>query len=85
MSGVIVGGVLGVAGVTLRLEATQGAPAASGGASGKANLPAAAAGTFTLGGDLVVNRMSGGTTVTSSEGYREPVRHYLERLKLAPA
>jgi two-component system LytT family response regulator len=31
---------------------------------------------------LVVN---GGTTVTSSEGYREPVRQYLERLKLAPA
>ena len=30
---------------------------------------------------LVVN---GGTTVTSSEGYRDPVRHYLERLKLAP-
>jgi two-component system LytT family response regulator len=30
---------------------------------------------------LVVN---GGTTVTSSEGYREPVRQYLERLKLAP-
>jgi two-component system LytT family response regulator len=27
----------------------------------------------------------GGTTVTSSEGYREPVRQYLERLKLAPA
>lgn len=31
---------------------------------------------------LVVN---GGTTVTSSEGYRDPVRQYLERLKLAPA
>jgi two-component system LytT family response regulator len=28
---------------------------------------------------------AGGTTVTSSEGYREPVRQYLERLKLAPA
>jgi two-component system LytT family response regulator len=28
--------------------------------------------------------VAGGTTVTSSEGYREPVRHYLERLKLAP-
>jgi two-component system, LytTR family, response regulator len=27
----------------------------------------------------------GGTTVTSSEGFREPVRAYLERLKLAPA
>jgi hypothetical protein len=29
--------------------------------------------------------MAGGTTVTSSEGYREPVRQYLEQLKLAPA
>ena len=28
--------------------------------------------------------VAGGTTVTSSEGYREPVRHDLERLKLAP-
>ena len=28
---------------------------------------------------------AGGTTVTSSEGFREPVRQYLERLKLAPA
>jgi two-component system, LytTR family, response regulator len=28
---------------------------------------------------------AGGTTVTSSEGFREPVRSYLERLKLAPA
>jgi two-component system, LytTR family, response regulator len=28
---------------------------------------------------------TGGTTVTSSEGFREPVRQYLERLKLAPA
>ena len=28
---------------------------------------------------------AGGTTVTSSEGYRDPVRQYLERLKLAPA
>jgi two-component system, LytTR family, response regulator len=27
---------------------------------------------------------AGGTTVTSSEGFREPVRQYLERLKLAP-
>jgi two-component system LytT family response regulator len=27
----------------------------------------------------------GGTTVTSSEGFRDPVRQYLERLKLAPA
>jgi len=29
--------------------------------------------------------VAGGTTVTSSEGFREPVRQYLERLKLAPA
>ncbi|HUL45719.1 MAG TPA: response regulator [Steroidobacteraceae bacterium] len=28
---------------------------------------------------------AGGTTVTSSEGFRDPVRQYLERLKLAPA
>jgi two-component system LytT family response regulator len=35
-------------------------------------------------GDFILV-LSGGTTVTSSEGYREPVRHYLERLKLAPA
>jgi two-component system, LytTR family, response regulator len=28
---------------------------------------------------------NGGTTVTSSEGFRDPVRQYLERLKLAPA
>jgi two-component system, LytTR family, response regulator len=28
---------------------------------------------------------AGGATVTSSEGFREPVRQYLERLKLAPA
>jgi two-component system LytT family response regulator len=35
-------------------------------------------------GDFILV-MTGGTTVTSSEGYREPVRHYLERLKLAPA
>ncbi len=35
-------------------------------------------------GDFILV-MAGGATVTSSEGYREPVRHYLERLKLAPA
>jgi len=35
-------------------------------------------------GDFILV-MAGGTTVTSSEGYREPVRQYLERLKLAPA
>ncbi len=28
---------------------------------------------------------AGGATVTSSEGFRDPVRQYLERLKLAPA
>jgi len=28
---------------------------------------------------------AGGTTITSSEGFRDPVRQYLERLKLAPA
>jgi two-component system, LytTR family, response regulator len=35
-------------------------------------------------GDFILV-VAGGTTVTSSEGYREPVRQYLERLKLAPA
>ena len=35
-------------------------------------------------GDFILV-MAGGTTVTSSEGYREPVRQYFERLKLAPA
>ncbi len=35
-------------------------------------------------GDFILV-LAGGATVTSSEGYREPVRHYLERLKLAPA
>jgi two-component system, LytTR family, response regulator len=34
-------------------------------------------------GDFILV-VAGGTTVTSSEGYREPVRQYLERLKLAP-
>src|SRR6202521_3380851 len=35
-------------------------------------------------GDFILV-VAGGTTVTSSEGFREPVREYLERLKLAPA
>lgn len=35
-------------------------------------------------GDFILV-VAGGTTVTSSEGFREPVRTYLERLKLAPA
>lgn len=35
-------------------------------------------------GDFILV-MSGGTTVTSSEGYRDPVRQYLQTLKLAPA
>jgi two-component system, LytTR family, response regulator len=35
-------------------------------------------------GDFILV-VAGGTTVTSSEGFREPVRLYLERLKLAPA
>jgi two-component system LytT family response regulator len=34
-------------------------------------------------GDFILV-VAGGTTVTSSEGYREPVRQYFERLKLAP-
>jgi pyridoxine 4-dehydrogenase len=72
MSGVV-GGILGVAGATSRLEATQAAPAAPGGASGGANLPAAAAGTFTIGGDLTVNRMGfGAMRVTGPEIWGEP-------------
>jgi two-component system LytT family response regulator len=35
-------------------------------------------------GDFILVTV-GGTTVTSSEGFREPVRQYLGRLKLAPA
>ncbi len=35
-------------------------------------------------GDFILV-VCGGTTVTSSEGFRDPVRAYLERLKLAPA
>ncbi|HEY3785476.1 MAG TPA: LytTR family DNA-binding domain-containing protein [Steroidobacteraceae bacterium] len=35
-------------------------------------------------GDFILV-LAGGTTVTSSEGYREPVREYLERLKIGPA
>jgi two-component system, LytTR family, response regulator len=35
-------------------------------------------------GDFILV-VSGGTTVTSSEGFRDAVRQYLERLKLAPA
>jgi len=35
-------------------------------------------------GDFILV-VSGGTTVTSSEGFRDSVRQYLERLKLAPA
>jgi two-component system LytT family response regulator len=34
-------------------------------------------------GDFILV-MAGGTTVTSSEGFREPVRQYLHTLKLAP-
>jgi len=35
-------------------------------------------------GDFILV-VAGGTTVTSSEGFRESVRQYIERLKLAPA
>ena len=35
-------------------------------------------------GDFILV-VTGGTTVTSSEGFRDSVRQYLERLKLAPA
>jgi two-component system LytT family response regulator len=35
-------------------------------------------------GDFILV-LEGGTTVTSSEGFRDPVRHYLEGLKISPA
>jgi two-component system LytT family response regulator len=35
-------------------------------------------------GDFILV-LAGGTTVTSSEGFRDPVRQYIERLKIAPA
>jgi len=35
-------------------------------------------------GDFILV-LSGGTTVTSSEGFRDAVRQYLERLKISPA
>jgi two-component system LytT family response regulator len=35
-------------------------------------------------GDFILV-MAGGTTLTSSEGFRDPVRQYLQTLKLAPA
>jgi len=35
-------------------------------------------------GDFILV-LAGGTTVTSSEGFRDPVRQYLDRLKLNPA
>ncbi|HVO44826.1 MAG TPA: LytTR family transcriptional regulator DNA-binding domain-containing protein [Steroidobacteraceae bacterium] len=34
-------------------------------------------------GDFILV-LAGGTTVTSSEGYRDPVREYLERLRIGP-
>jgi two-component system, LytTR family, response regulator len=35
-------------------------------------------------GDFILV-LAGGTTVTSSEGHRDAVREYLDRLKLGPA
>jgi two-component system LytT family response regulator len=35
-------------------------------------------------GDFILV-LGGGTTVTSSEGFRDAVREYLERLKISPA
>ncbi len=75
------GGVLGVAGVTRLVEAAHGARAAPDGASGAsaapaaavARPPAAAAGTFTIGGDLVVNRMGfGAMRITGAGIWGEP-------------
>ncbi len=75
------GGVLGVAGVTRLVETAHGARAAPDGASGAsaapaaavARPPAAAAGTFTIGGDLVVNRMGfGAMRITGAGIWGEP-------------
>ena len=69
---VLMGGVLGMAGVRGFVEAAQAANSA-GGASAAARPPAAAAGTFTIGGDLVVNRMGfGAMRITGPDIWGEP-------------
>jgi pyridoxine 4-dehydrogenase len=78
---VITGGVLGVAGVT-RFAGTAHAAMASGdppataatpASPSPAQPPAASAGTFTIGGDLVVNRMGfGAMRITGSDIWGEP-------------
>jgi pyridoxine 4-dehydrogenase len=73
---VIMGGVLGMAGVTRLAGTAYGATvagdrAASAAAAGRP--PAAAAGTFTIGGDLVVNRMGfGAMRITGPGIWGEP-------------
>jgi aryl-alcohol dehydrogenase-like predicted oxidoreductase len=69
---VIVGGVLGMAGVT-RLAGTAHASAAAAPVPAAGRPPAAAAGTFTIGGDLVVNRMGfGAMRITGPGIWGEP-------------
>src|SRR6516225_3819713 len=70
---VIMGGVLGMGGVT-RLAGEMQAASGSGARSANAGgTPAAAAGTFTIGGDLVVNRMGfGAMRVTGPGIWGEP-------------
>jgi len=70
------GGVLGIAGAT-HLAATAHAPTVTGDRAASAAAPAApaatAAGTFTIGGDLVVNRMGfGAMRVTGPGIWGEP-------------
>src|ERR1700752_4702060 len=71
---VIMGGVLGMAGIT-RLAGKARAAADSRGATsgGATRTPAASAGTLTIGGDLVVNRMGfGAMRVTGPGIWGEP-------------
>jgi pyridoxine 4-dehydrogenase len=73
----LMGGALGMAGASY-LAAQAGPPPGAGSGSaaaraGGAGTPAAAAGTFTIGGDLVVNRMGfGAMRITGADIWGEP-------------
>ena len=70
---VIMGGVLGMAGVTRLAGETQAASGSGARSANAGGTPAAAAGTFTIGGDLVVNRMGfGAMRVTGPDIWGEP-------------
>src|SRR4029077_13131831 len=77
----LMSGVLGLAGIAPIVEAAHTAPPAPGRASGTTGVPAsgtgrtpaAAAGTFTIGGDLVVNRVGfGAMRITGPGIWGEP-------------